>query len=371
MAPASSRRRRGERLTVVNVAYPFAGVGDDAVGGAEQVLTLVDRALVNAGHQSIVIAQAGSSCRGLLLPSSSANEQRTILDERALAVGHARAREALRLALSSFDVDVVHMHGHDFHKYLPPPGPPVLVTLHLPASFYPESALRPARPRTFLHCVSASQRRSLPAGVPLLDDIPNGVHLVDFEPSGGKDRYAFMMGRVCPEKGFHIAIEAAKRAGAPLFLAGQVFPYETHERYFRDVIQPALDAERRFIGPVGLVEKKRWLARARCLLIPSLAAETSSLVAMEALASGTPVIALRAGALVDIVEHGRTGFLVSDVDEMADAISRAGSIRPEDCCRAAEQRFSAASAAGLYLERYRQLARAPITPDRRAPCRTR
>ena len=92
---------------------------------------------------------------------------------------------------------------------------------------------------------------------------------------------------------------------------------------------PHLDRDCRWIGAVGGRRKKRLLGQARCVLVPSKARETSSLVAMEAIAAGTPVIAYRAGALPDIVEDGRTGFIVDDVARMAAAIARrrTGSIR--------------------------------------------
>src|SRR5207249_5576489 len=128
------------------------------------------------------------------------------------------------------------------------------------------------------------------------------------------------LGRICPEKGFHFALQAAKMARADLLLAGQVFPYASHVEYFESKIVPRLDERRQFVGPVGFHRKKRLLSKAKCLLVPSTVNETSSLVAMEALAAGTPVIAFPSGALPEIVEHGRTGYLVSDVKEMAQAI---------------------------------------------------
>lgn len=349
------------RLTVLNVAYPFAPLGDDASGGAEQVLSRIDEALVTAGHRSLVLACSGSQCSGTLLAMSPI---RGLVGERQKAEAFARYREAVARVIPRFEVDVVHMHGIGFHEHLPPPGPPVLATLHLPPSWYPAEVFRPTRPSTYLCCVSASQRASCPPSAALLDDVPNGVRLQDFSANKPKASYVLALGRICPEKGFEAAIEAAKRARVTLLLAGRVFPYEEHERYFAERIAPALDDDRRFIGPVGLAEKRRWLARARCLLVPSLVPETSSLVAMEALASGTPVVAFRVGALAEIIEHGKTGFLVSDIDEMARAIGQTASLRPEDCRRAAESRFSADVMCARYIALYEALAAGPAGEDR-------
>jgi glycosyltransferase involved in cell wall biosynthesis len=269
-------------------------------------------------------------------------------------------RRAIAGVLAARHVDVVHLHGADFHAYAPEDGPPVLVTLHLPLDWYPREALRRAACRQHLHCVSASQRARWPELQPLLDDIPNGVPLDDLRPARRKRGFALALGRVCPEKGFADAVRAAREADAPLVIAGAVFPYDEHRRHFDDEIAPLLDARRRFIGPVGFARKRRLLALAGCLLVPSRAPETSSLVAMEALASGTPVIAYPAGALPSIVEHGRTGFIVSGPHEMAAAIHRARELRREDCRRAAEERFSAAAMAQRYLTVYRQLGRRSV-----------
>jgi glycosyltransferase involved in cell wall biosynthesis len=232
----------------------------------------------------------------------------------------------------------------------------VLVTLHLPPEWHPPGIFQLERPSTFLHCVSASQRRRCPSGALLLADVPNGVALDALAARHAKRRFALALGRICPEKGFHIALDAARRAGVPLLLAGQTFPYEAHETYFAREIAPRLDDGRRYIGPIGLVRKRRLLSAARCLLLPSLAPETSSLVAMEALACGTPVIAFPSGALPDIVEHGRTGFIVSDEREMAEAIHAATRIAPEACRAAARERFSLERTVERYFALYRDLA---------------
>jgi glycosyltransferase involved in cell wall biosynthesis len=341
------------RLSVLSVAFPFAPVGPDAVGGAEQVLAQLDAALVRAGHRSVVVACAGSSTAGTLVVTPRANGP--ITDEVRRRV-HAAHRRGIARALRRCPVDLVHMHGVDFHAYLPPPGPPVLVTLHLPPEWYPPEVFQPQRPNTFLHCVSASQRARCPSGAKLLPDVPNGAALDAPAARHARRRFAVALGRICPEKGFHIALDAARRAGVPLLLAGQTFPYEAHQTYFAREIVPRLDRSRRFIGPIGPARKRRLLSAARCLLVPSLAPETSSLVAMEALACGTPVVAFPAGALPEIVEHGRTGFIVRDEQEMVLAIHAAARIEPEACRAAAQERFSLERTVERYFGLYRDLA---------------
>jgi len=249
----------------------------------------------------------------------------------------------------------------DFVDYLPPPGAPVVATLHVPIDWYSPAVFGVSRPKTYIHCVSAQQHRSCPPCSNLLPPIENGVEVV--RARHAKRRFTLALGRICPEKGFHDALDAAGIAGVPLLLAGQVFRYAAHEKYFYDEIVPRLDELRRFLGPVGLKRKRRLLSGARCLLAPSVVPETSSLVAMEALACGTPVIAFPSGALADVVEHGKTGFIVRNRKEMADAIVASHEIDPEVCRRAARERFPVERMVKRYLEMYERLASgdAPLT----------
>jgi glycosyltransferase involved in cell wall biosynthesis len=341
------------KLSVLSVAYPLAPVGPDAAGGSEQILTVLDRSLVREGHRSVVIACEGSQVEGTLVPMRLPAGE---LTDTKHAAAQEQYRGAIVRALDRWPFDLVHMHGLDFHAYLPPPGRPVLVTLHLPPDWYPTHIFRLTRPHTWLQCVSRSQQQNCPDGPLLLPCIVNGVPVERFRRRVRKHNFALALGRICPEKGFHLALDAAIRTQSPLVLAGEIFRYRAHQEYFSNEILPRLDGQRRFIGPVGFARKRRLLAAARCLLVPSLVPETSSLVAMEALACGTPVIAFPSGALPGIVDHGRTGFVVNDADEMAEAIRLADCIDPAACRRAAEQRFSATRMIAEYLAVYQRLA---------------
>jgi glycosyltransferase involved in cell wall biosynthesis len=340
-------------LTVLSIGYSLAPVGPDVAGGAEQVLSALDRALVAAGHRSIVIAPEGSQIAGTLvatapLPASITDETRRLMQQRQ--------REAIAETLARWPVDLMHAHGIDFAEHLPAPGPPTLITLHLPAEFYPPDAVSAARLRTWFNCVSATQERSFPPLPTMLPPNWGGVPIERLQARHAKRNFALALGRVCPEKGFHLAFDAAEMAGVPLLIGGQVYPYPYHQHYFETKIRPRLGPNARFLGPVGFARKRRLLSAARCLLVPSLVPETGSLVAMEALACGTPVVAFPAGALAEIVEPGVTGFLVNDAREMAEALVMTEKIDPERCREAARRRFSLDRMVEAYFAVYERLA---------------
>jgi hypothetical protein len=159
-------------LTILNVAYPFAPVGPDAVGGAEQVLGQLDAALVQAGHRSLVVACESSQVAGTLIAVPRITG---LIDPPAIEAARARHRRAIAAALNRWKTDLVHLHGVDFHAYLPPAGVPALATLHLPPDWYAAQALEQQRQDTWLLCVSWSQRATYSNNPRLLPPIENGV----------------------------------------------------------------------------------------------------------------------------------------------------------------------------------------------------
>jgi glycosyltransferase involved in cell wall biosynthesis len=342
------------RLTVVSVAYAMAPVTRATAGGAEQVLAMIDEALVTRGHRSIVVAQEGSAVAGELLPIPRVDEIFTDDVQRA-----ARERVRQRVAEASAEADVIHLHGIDAPHVLSSASrssAPTVVTLHLPIEWYPPEFLE----RTDIEfvCVSESQRERFPHRAHV---IPNGIDLRAFVPAASHSDYALSLSRICEEKNLHEAMDAARIAAVDFYLAGSVAAYPSHQSYFHEFVEPRLNDHSRFLGSLAPAEKRDRIANARCVLIPSTVAETSSLVAMEALACGTPVIAYRSGALPEIVRDGVTGFIVDDVRAMADAIREVGRIDRAACRREAEVRFDACRMIDAYLDLYATLRSAAGT----------
>lgn len=339
-------------LTVLNVSYPCAPVGPDAVGGSEQIISALDRGLTRAGHRSIVVAAEGSEVAGTLIPTRIPSGLLTAEARAEASVEHQRSIDR---ALARFDIGLIHFHGIDFDRYRVPESIPALVTLHLAASVYSPSIWK--RSDLCLQCVSYSQRRALPAAWRDVPVITNGTFCEDAKQLHLTRRnFALTMGRICPEKNFHVAMDAGVEAGTPVWLGGQPFAYLEHEQYFFQEIVPRLRNGHRFLGPLGTMRKTRLLSAARCLLIPSIVPETSSLVAMEALSTGTPVIAFPSGALPEVIRDGVTGFLVADQHEMAAAIRHIREISSRTCREEARERFSQRRMISEYLSLYSTLA---------------
>ncbi len=181
------------------------------------------------------------------------------------------------------------------------------------------------------------------------------TYATDARQIATKQDYLLWVGRICPEKGTHIALDVARELGMKLVLAGSVYPFSWHREYFDREVRPRLEAAgsmAEFVESPTFARKVELLGQARALLIPTLAPETSSLVAMEAMACGTPVVAFANGALPEVVAHGKTGFLVNDFDGMVSAVSRVEAIERRECRAHVEAHFNASRMADGYERMY-------------------
>jgi glycosyltransferase involved in cell wall biosynthesis len=352
---------------ILYVAYPLLQVHDESAGGAEQMLWTLEREVARNGvHTTTVAASAGSRVSGELFSTGDPCTRPDDYERRRTEHEDCVVEFVRRRAHEGKAFDLIHDHSGSFWKRAAEIDTPVLVTLHLPRSFYPAGSFDGVPANVNFNCVSDSQARSFAGLDALAGVVPNGIALDCFADDDGADATSgirnraglLWLGRICEEKAPHLALEIAAQAGLPITIAGQVYPFSYHHQYFEREVAPRLHdiPNASFISAPPAVLKRRLLRGAQALLITSLAEETSSLVAMEAAASGTAVIAFRKGAHAEVVRDGMTGFLVEDVPQAVKALQQVSSIRSENCVQHAQKNFSAVKMAERYSSLYDRLA---------------
>jgi glycosyltransferase involved in cell wall biosynthesis len=199
--------------------------------------------------------------------------------------------------------------------------------------------------------ISDSQRVQLTLAK--IRTIHHGIDMSAYQPNLNKRSYLSFLGRIAPIKGTHLAIEVAKRSGIPLKIAGEVQPI--FRDYFDSQIKPHLDGKFiEFVGEADLETKKELLGNSAALLFPILWDEPFGLVMIEAMACGTPVLALSRGAVPEVVKNGISGYLCSSPEEMA-AQAKELDLDPVSVRRYVEENFSAASMVAKYTALYREI----------------
>ena len=201
--------------------------------------------------------------------------------------------------------------------------------------------------------------------MPYMRTIRHGIRMDNFEVNLGPREYLAFLGRIAPMKGTHLAIEVAKRTGIPLKIAGEVQPL--FQEYYDREIKPHIDGKLiEYVGEVGLKEKNELLGKARAFLFPIQWNEPFGLVMVEAMACGTPVIALQGGSVPEVVKPGVSGAICANVDEMVSAVQE-GKFEPEVVRRYVEENFTVERMTRDYLAVYEEaLARAgEKTPEGR------
>jgi glycosyltransferase involved in cell wall biosynthesis len=347
-------------MRIAQVAPLIESVPPKAYGGTERVVHYLTEALVDLGHDVTLFASGDSTTSARLVP----------VVDRALrlhparpdpVIWHTLMVDRVRELCESFDV--IHFHIDTVH--LPVAvhcRTPSLTTLHGRLDLPDLQPLFRRFARHPLVSISDSQRQPLP-GANWLRTIHHGLppDLYDFHPQP-QDYFAFV-GRISPEKRCDRAIEIALECNTPLRIAAKVDVAD--KAYFHETIEPLLDHPLvTFVGEIGDAEKNHFIGNARAFLMPIDWPEPFGLVVIEALACGTPVIAYGHGAVPEILEHGKTGFIVHD---QAQAIAAARQVHRIDraTCRAAfESRFAAPVMAASYVRLYRELARAPQAEQR-------
>jgi glycosyltransferase involved in cell wall biosynthesis len=341
-----------ERLMkIAQVAPLYESVPPKYYGGTERVVSYLTEELVRLGHDVTLFASGDSETAARLVPVTPRSLR---LDERCVdqLAHHVLLLERVSRAAAEFDV--VHYHIDYLHFPLSRSRPhPHVTTLHgrldMPdlAPLYEEFREMP------VVSISNSQRQPLPWAnwqATVYHGLP--PDLLRFHPEQG--RYLAFIGRFSPEKGADQAIEIAKRARIPLKLAAKVDRVD--EEYFEREIKPLLsDPLLEYVGEIGEAEKNDFLGQAYALLFPIDWPEPFGLVMIEAMACGTPIIAYRQGSVEEVMEEGRSGFIVQDLEDAVHAVGQVADIDRAEVRSVFERRFTATQMATDYVRVYQRI----------------
>jgi len=344
------------RMKILQVAPLWERVPPSGYGGTEAVVSVLTDALVRAGHD-VVLWASGDSVTLAELRSVYPRSLRTAED-----VTDCAPYNCVHVAQAIADggeFDIIHNHaGEPVMALAGLVDVPMLTTMHCLTTADTEIVWQ--HYGGYYNTISHAQISTVPplekpryAGV-----VYNAIDVASFPFSEKKEDHLLYLSRIAPEKGTHLAIEVARRAGRRLVIAGKVDRVD--REYYESAVKPLVNGrDVVFLGEADHRLKRELYLKAACLLTPICWEEPFGLVMVEAMACGTPVIALARGAAQEIIVDGETGFLVEDVDSMVEAIGKIDVIEPTRCRQHVEINFDVPVMVAGYLRLYREIVGAP------------
>jgi glycosyltransferase involved in cell wall biosynthesis len=329
------------------ISTPWTALPPPAYGGIEGVVDQLARGFQSAGHEVLLAAPGDSQCPVPMVPGSPR------ADPNAMGMAEAELSHVVRAYDAMAELDLVHDHtvAGPLYRHRPP-GLPVVSTNHGPFRARLRDIYRAMARDVAL--VAISHHQASTADVPIARVIHHGLD-VDSVPFGdGAGGYACFLGRMSPSKGVREAAVIAREAGVPLRIAAKMNDQSERE-YFECAVSPLLGSDIEYLGELNTADKYELLGGAVALLNPIQWPEPFGLVMIEALATGTPVVATPSGAAPEIVEDGVTGFLRDDVRELAACLRDVTGLGRDACRQAAETRFSTERMVTDHLDLYGEL----------------
>lgn len=338
-------------MRIAQIAPLAESVPPELYGGTERVVSLLTEELVRRGHEVTLFASGDSRTKARLV---SVTREALRLREEG---GDPNLYLMLELGMvfeQAHQFDVIHSHVDFFAlPFARLVETPVVTTLHGRLDLHGLQTVYEKFSTAPLVSISDNQREPVPRAN-WLATVYNGTDVGShtFNDKGG-DYFAFL-GRICPEKNIEGAISIARRAGVPLRIAAKVDPVD--EEYYNSVIKPLIDGRQvEYLGELADEAKVELLGSASALLFPVDWPEPFGLAMTEAMACGTPVLALRRGSVPEVVEDGVTGFVRDSEDELAEVAGEVSRLSRPACRERVERCFSVESMTDGYEAVYRSL----------------
>ncbi|TSC92423.1 MAG: Uncharacterized protein CEN89_705 [Candidatus Berkelbacteria bacterium Licking1014_7] len=341
-------------MKIALLAPLWKKVPPEKYGGSELVVANLAKGLTKLGHNVTTFACAGSNVSGNLVPVISKPMYDLVGGFDWNGIKQYEFLSFFELGKRIRDFDVVHNHM-GFHSIALAPflSIPFITTLH--SSLPPDFPYLAEAFREYPFVSISDAQRKLAPELNYVATVYHGIDVKDF-PANFKnnDNNFVFLGTLSKNKGIDIAVRGAHVLGARLTIAGEI--REEDKAFFENEVVPFIDRERiRFVGEVDHAGKVPLLSNASALLFPSRWNEAFGLVVVEALACGTPVVALNNGAVSEILRQGKTGFIAENEDQFIEGMKRAKKLSREICRAEAEKRFDISAMATNYVNVYKSL----------------
>jgi glycosyltransferase involved in cell wall biosynthesis len=337
-------------MRIAMVAPPWIALPPSGYGGIETVVSALTEGLVRRGRDVVLFAPGDSRTTARLVPTVERHLGQDWPHEAGMPMFRATSAYAYARAVVE---GATLVHDHTLMETDLPIAR--LHTLHGPANQEIVERCRRMGAGGHDHFVAVSRRQRELYGedLPWAGVVPNGVDIEAAPFNAAKGDYLFFIGRANWEKGLDLAVRVAMRAGKRLVMAVKMT--EAHERaYYAAQVEPWLrrGSQIELLGEITPDEKFALYRDAAATLFTSQWEEPFGLVMPESLACGTPVLALRRGAVPEVIVDGETGFLADDEDGLVAGVARLGEIDPRACRARAEEHFSIATMTESYLALY-------------------
>ncbi len=338
-------------MRIAQIAPLAERVPPKKYGGTERVVFDLTEELVRRGHDVTLFASGDSETSAKL----SSVTPRGLRETRSQDIYGPNVLSMLNIGVAysqanNFDI----IHDHNGHLSLPTAQlspTPVVSTMHgifTTANKKMFSALK----KPNIVTISNSQTLSAP-DINHAGTVYNGLNMDHFPFSEETDRYLLFVGRISPEKGVHLAIEAAQELDLPLIIIAKLESVDME--YFNKYVGPKLSDEIRWVGEMDETERNRYYSRAICLVNPLTWKEPFGLTMIEAMACGCPVVSFGNGSVPEIVLDGKTGYVVADTEEMIDRINHIDKIKRSFCRKHVLKNFNEKNMAEGYEKIYQSL----------------
>ncbi|MET8423527.1 glycosyltransferase family 4 protein [Nocardia sp. NPDC004860] len=334
----NSRKRS---LHIVLAAPPYFDIPPVGYGGIEAVVATLADELVDQGHRVTLLGAGHAGTKARFVRVWDEIQSKRLGEPYPEIVNAMKTWQIIEALHAEDPVDVVHDHtfaGPANAAAYRGLGIPTVVTVHGPVDPEMHEYYQSLDHSVRLVAISDRQRALAP-DLNWIGRVHNAIRPSEWPFRTEKLDYALFLGRYAPYKGPHLALRAAHSAGVRLVLAGKLNEPPEHE-FFDNYIEPLLTESDDVFGEADATAKRHLLAGARCLLFPIRWEEPFGIVMIEAMVCGTPVIALRGGAVEEVVEHGVTGWICDDPDELPGYIARADEIDPYACRERVERLFA-------------------------------